>query len=200
MKSREEIIYLFQENKGLMQRRELLQAGVSAHVLTQLFSEGQLTKPKRGFYKWHDETICVCENEWVEIQKLLPKGVFCLYSAAQYHELSTFISGSYHLAFPKNSSATLPDYPPINAYFWEESVFSIGIEEYEIEGAKVRIYNAERTVCDMLRFKHKVTWETAKECLKTYLRKRNRNLSLLLQYAESFRIKELLNTYLEVLV
>lgn len=200
MKSKEEIIQIFKENKGIMSRQELLQSGVSDHLLAQLFTEGHLVKPKRGFYRWNEEEVFIYENEWVEVQKMLPKGIFCLYSAAQHHELSTFISSAYHLAFPKNSSASLPDYPPINTYFWEESIFSIGIEECEIEGSKVRIYNAERTVCDMLRFKHKVTWETAKECLKTYLRRKDRNISLLLKYAESFRIKELLNIYLEVLV
>ena len=94
----------------------------------------------------------------------------------------------------------MPDYPPINAYFWEESVFSIGIEEYEIEGAKVRIYNAERTVCDMLRFKHKVTHAIAKECLKTYLNKRKINIPLLLKYAELLRIKDIITTYLDILL
>lgn len=200
MKTKEEIINLFQENKGLMRRTELLQAGVSPHVLTQLFSEGHLVKPKRGFYRWNEEEVFIYENEWVEVQKMFPKGVFCLYSAAQYHDLSTFISSSYHLAFPKNVSVTLPDYPPIDTYFWEESIFAIGIEEYDIEGSKVRIYNAERTVCDMLRFRNKVTWETCKECLKTYLRRKNRNINVLLKYSEIFRVKEMMNIYLDVLI
>ncbi len=200
MKTKEEIIHLFQENKGLLSRNELLQAGVSSHLLTQLFTKGHLVKPKRGFYRWNEEEVFIYENEWVEVQKMLPKGVFCLYSAAQYHELSTFFSGSYHLAFPKNSSACPPNYPPIQVYFWEESVFSLGIETYNIEGSNVRIYNAERTICDMLRFKHKVTHEVMKECLKTYLNRQKINISLLLAYGETLRVKELLSTYLDILL
>lgn len=200
MKNKEALIHLFQENQGILRTSELLAAGVSENALRKLYIEGEVIKLKRGFYKWNNLEVLDIGNQWVDVQKMLPKGVFCLYSAAEYHELSTFIPAAFHIALPKNSSTSLFIYPPVQTYFWEESIFSIGIEEYEVEGEKVHIYNAERTVCDMLRFKHKVTWETAKECLKTYLNRKNRNIPLLLKYSESFRIKQLLSTYLDVLL
>lgn len=94
----------------------------------------------------------------------------------------------------------LPPYPLIKLYYWDTVPYQTGIQEVTLNGAPVRIYSPEKTVCDMIRFRQRVGMDSMKEVLKTYLNKPNRNLSLLLQIAKTLGIEGVMRSYLEILV
>lgn len=187
---------IFVENQGILRTSELKNLGVSENQLQNYYQQGLLERVKKGIYKWADSEICACDNEWIEAQKLVPQGVFCLSSAAYFHELSTFIPSAYQMASAKHRKPF--DEPMITIYHWEN--VELGIAYYDIEGYKVRVYAPEKTICDMIRFKHKVGWDISKETLKTYLNRKNRNIPLLMQYAEQLKIKEEVFKYLDILL
>ena len=67
-------------------------------------------------------------------------------------------------------------------------------------GGETRIYNQEKTVCDLLTYRRKYGLEDSLAVLKTYLRQEDRNLNKLIEYAEKLRVKTTLMNYLEVLL
>ena len=69
-----------------------------------------------------------------------------------------------------------------------------------IKGYKIRIYCMEKTICDCIRYRNKLGLDVTKEGLSEYLKRKNRNLEKLLEYAEICRVKPLLQTWLNVMV
>ncbi|MBK8969098.1 MAG: type IV toxin-antitoxin system AbiEi family antitoxin domain-containing protein [Lewinellaceae bacterium] len=196
MNTSAQIQEIFNRHHGIVDAGTLLEEGVNYYQLNQLVDSGAVLKLKRGLYKWSDADT----DEMVDVARIVQEGVFCLHSAALFHELSTFIPVEYHVAIPDKSKVVLPEYPPIKLYYWDPVPYEIGIEVVTITGAPVQLYSPEKTVCDMVRFRQRVGMDSMKEVLKTYLDKPDRNLSLLLQTAKTLGVEGLMRSYLEILV
>ena len=67
-------------------------------------------------------------------------------------------------------------------------------------GNEVRCYNAERTMCDLLRSRNRLDEETVISAIKNYVSSPCKNLNLLALYASEFRVDKELKKYLEVLL
>ena len=74
----------------------------------------------------------------------------------------------------------------------------MGITAQVISGFPVKIYDIEKSVCDAIRHRTKIGMETASEILKTYLKRKDRNLTMLTGYAKKMRIEKILKAYLEI--
>ncbi len=94
----------------------------------------------------------------------------------------------------------LPGYPPVEIHRWAEKYWKTGISEQQHYQHTIHIYDLERSVCDAVRFRNKVGMDITKEVLKTYLKRRDRNISKVLKYAKVLNIYGVLKNYLEVLV
>ena len=67
-------------------------------------------------------------------------------------------------------------------------------------GNDVRSYNAERTICDILRSRNKMDEETVISAVKNYAASSEKNLNLLAEYALVFGVSKILKSYMEVLL
>lgn len=72
-----------------------------------------------------------------------------------------------------------------------------GIIKKSISGYDVLITDMERTVCDAVKYRNKIGLDVCGEVIDNYLKKENRNISLLHEYAQKLRVKNILTTYLE---
>lgn len=70
--------------------------------------------------------------------------------------------------------------------------------EAEISGFHVRMTDMERSVCDAIKYRNKLGLEVCSEVVRNYLKKGNRNLSLLSDYAKRLRVFNTLKQYLEI--
>ncbi len=127
----------------------------------------------------------------------VPAGVVCLISALAFHNLTTQIPHKVYMALPTDVKKPRIDYPPIEVIWLSEKTYSSGMEEHTIEGVKVRIYNREKTVADCFRFRNKIGQDIALEALKDYLRRPDRNIEHLLNYARINRVHNVMMPYLK---
>ncbi len=63
-----------------------------------------------------------------------------------------------------------------------------------------QIYNVEKTVVDIIYYREQVGIEETREILENYLRRKDRNINLLMKYAELMKCEKVTRQYLEVLV
>ena len=143
-------------------------------------------KIKRGLYHWQRIPI----PEMIEVARIVPKGIYCLFSTLAHHELTTFVSSEYHLAVPRNYIVSLPKYPPLKLYYWMDKRYHLGVQQVTIEGQQVDMYDMEKSICDVIRYKEKVGLDIMKEVLNAYLATKDRNLEKLGKYAEILGMKE----------
>ena len=185
---------LFSKNRGYLTRKELPDKSTYNHLL-KLVGEGVVERVKQGVYHYESG---VFDNTMIDIGKIVPNGVLCLYSAWSYYELSLQIPQSFNIAIEKNRKISLPHYPPITLYYWKREFQELGVTRKTISGYNVNIYDLEKSVCDAIKYRTKTGTDVTSEILKNYLIRKDRNLSLLIEYARKMRIEKTIKTYLEI--
>ena len=90
------------------------------------------------------------------------------------------------------------DYPLIKPYYLEPKFIEIGIDTIEIEGVEIRIYDRDRTICDVLRYETKLEVEVFTNAIKNYIKDPKKNVRNLFEYAEIFNIRNKVKTYIGV--
>ena len=190
------VLYKLPKEKSIITTKELVEIGYSAYFIKKMQEEGYLSKVKRGVYS----IISNSESQYSEVKAIVPKGVLCLLSAAYLHNLTTFIPKNYQLAISNKSKIVIPDYPPIKIYFWSKKRYTLGITTQEIEGIEINIYDKEKTVCDIIKYRNKIGLDTVKEILKNYLKQSDRNLTQLNLYAKELGNDKIIATYISLLI
>lgn len=185
---------LFIENKGYLRRKQIPDE-TTYYQLLKLVNEGIVERIKHGVYFYEDASQ---DGTMIDIEKIVPGGVLCLYSAWAYYELTVQIPQSFNVAIEKNRKVSLPDYPPIALYYWKQEYYELGIISQVIDGYTVNIYNMEKSVCDAVKYRTKIGMEATSEILRTYLKRKDRNLTKLIEYAKKMRVEKILKTYLEI--
>ena len=163
--------------------------------LLKMVDEGVVARVKRGVYHYEDAGF---DSTMIDIEKIVPRGVLCLYSAWAYYELSVQIPQSFNIAIERKRKIQLPEYPPITLYYWTSEYQELGVVEQDIAGYRVKIYDLEKSVCDAVKYRTKTGMDLMSEILKNYLKRKDRNLSLLMGYSKKMRIEKILKTCLEI--
>ena len=107
------------------------------------------------------------------------------------------VPASTCIAIEAKRKVRLPEYPPIDLYFWKRENLEFGVIPKEISPYRVLITDIERTVCDAVKYRNKIGLDVCGEIIDSYLKTEKRNVSLLLEYAERLRVKQTLTKYLE---
>jgi predicted transcriptional regulator of viral defense system len=181
---------------GILKTSELNDLGFSSRQIKKLMEKGLITRIKHGFYELTD----YIPREEVIIARLFPESVIFLESALFYYEYTDRIPSSWQIAVNKNSSKLQynMDYPLIKPYYLEPKFIKIGIDIIKIEGVKIKIYDRERTICDVLRYEAKLEEEVFINAIKNYIKDPKKNVRNLFEYAEIFNIKNKVQTYIGV--
>ena len=196
MNKKDKILTLFKQKNGLLTLQDLAEQGINKYHLQKLVKTGEVERLKPGLFK----LINYQSNEYYEIKKIVPNGIICLFSAWAYYELTSYMPHEFHVAIERKSKVKLPGYPPIKLYYWDKKIFQSGIETIEHDAYSFQIYNIEKSVCDAVKFRNKIGKDTLNEILTEYLKRKNKNLDLLIKYSKILRVERILKNYLEVLL
>jgi predicted transcriptional regulator of viral defense system len=198
-KIREKIKEVFYANHGYSSTGDISTAGIDRRYLRDLINEDTIEKIKQGLYRWKDVKFDV-EEELIAVSKIIPHGVICLVSALAYYELTTYTPGEYTVAVKRNYNIKLPNYPPIKLYYFSDKYYVDGVEKIDINGNIIKIYNIEKTICDCLRYEDKISKDIIVESIKEYVKRRDKNISKLMNYATKEKVRDVIQKYIEVLV
>lgn len=190
---RKELIKRFKDNKGYLTSAQMRGSTLRYH-LKKLIDEGRVHKARHGFYVYMDY---LQQDEHLLVAKMIPAGVFNLYSAWLIHELSTTVPHRFHLALPRTTKISATGYPPLALHYLSKQVYELGIEEIIIDGHKVKCYDLERSVCDAVKFRSKAGEDAMLEVIRNYMCRNDKNLNRLQQYAKMLRIEKIMTPYLK---
>ena len=157
---------------------------------------GELIRVRHGVYAVPDALL----NTMIDIERIVPSGIVCLYNAWAYHQLSTVVPPYFCVAIEAKRKVAIPPTLPIELYYWKKESLTFGVMDGEISGCNVRITDMERSVCDAVRYRNKTGMEVCSEVIRNYLKKRDRNLSRLSEYAKQLRVANILRNYLEIAI
>ena len=89
----------------------------------------------------------------------------------------------------------------LNIYYVSKEKFNIGITEIESPYSNpIKIYNAERCICDLLRNPNAVDLELYNKIIKNYFKRKNKDLTTLEEYSQIFNVHKKFENIMEVLI
>ena len=175
----------------------LRSAGFCGKDTEELIQLGLLQRLRRGYYASPEKLNDM--DTYEILAALVPDAVISLFSAAQYHDLSSVIPQLIYVTFPVNKR--VPVLPPdihVKIHKAIPQIYEVGIQTVKKEGCPLKIYDRERTVCDFFRMRLQIGKDCAFEVLKNYMAGK-KYLQKLSEYAKLLQIKGVLYPYLEVL-
>ena len=192
-----EIVKIAQQNNGIVTTAMVVEAGFSRGNIKYLVDKGVLEKSARGVYTLPE----VWDDEIFNLQNRFKRGIYSHETALFLWDLTDRTPNRYSMTFPANYNLTKPKEESIECAQCKDAFYDMGIIEVATPGGnKVRTYNVERTLCDILRTHSHVDIQIVTEAFKRYARGTNKNIPLLVEYAKALKVEKRLRAYLEVLL
>ena len=157
------------EQRGIMRRMELGAASVHPEMLARLVEEGILTWVASGLYQLPGADI-TAPHDLAEVAKLVPKGVICLVSALQSHELTLQTPSRVWLAIDTKARRPKVESPPIRVVRMENPALTLGVETRTIDRVSAPVFDPAKTVVDCFRFRKHVGFDVVLEGLRNVIR------------------------------
>lgn len=192
--------------KGMVRLSEFIEVGITAATISRMKNKGQIVQLSRGLYQLPDAMFDV-NHSLAEAAKLVPKGVICLVSALAYHELTDTLPSRIWVALGPREWRPRVTHPPMQFVRFRDRMLVDGIDERQIEGVKVHIYNPAKTVVDLFRYRQtagpryqkSTGLNLALEGLRAALRQRKATPAEIARYAEQAKIWKVVAPYLEAM-
>ena len=197
MTIKEKIIQMAKENNGIITTSMLTKEKISRGNLKYLYDHGIPEKSTRGVYTIPE----AWEDEMFNLQNQFKKGIYSHETALFLLNLTDRTPNTYHMTFPATYNVTKPKQLNIKCTQCQKEFYTIGIITTTTpNGNSVFTYNAERTLCDILRIHNHIDIQIISDAFKQYVTKKDKNIPLLSEYAKLFKVEKKLRSYLEVLL
>jgi predicted transcriptional regulator of viral defense system len=187
------------ERHGIMRQSDLKSHGINSATLARLVEEGILHRPSRGLYELVGAEI-EAAHALAEVQKRIPKGVICLISALQFHEITLQLPRNVWVAIGQKDRGPTIDYPPVRVVRFSGKALALGVETHLIDSVPVHIFNPAKSIVDSFRFRNSVGLDVALEALRMGWRSRKAKPDDIARYAQELRIWSVVRPYLESVV
>lgn len=185
-KSNIEIIQkLMEQNNGYITTRDLEIFDISRNYLSIMKQKGMINKVAKGFYIDSKKI----EDVYYVLGASIPKIIFSHMTALYFYNLSIKApDNSFDITVTKKYNN--PKLKKHNVFYVEDKYYNLGVVEVETpQGNKVKAYDIERCICDIIRSKKRMDPEHVKYAIKEYLKRKDNNLIKLSKYADMFGIK-----------
>ena len=186
------------EKLGLARPRELEAHGVSRAQIARLVSNGLVLRQARGIYvvARHAPTEA---HTLAQVAKRVPDGVFCLLTALRFHGLTTQSPAEVWIALAEKARRPRLDYPRLRVARFSGHALTEGVKEHRVEGVRVRVYSAAKTVADCFKYRNKVGVDVAVEALRDFSRKHRGGANDLARFARICRVSRVMQPYLDAI-
>jgi len=185
------------QNNGIITTAQANEAGVSNERLRLLVHSGDLERVTTGIYVLPDEFT----DRMFIVQLRRPKIIYSHETALFLHELTDRDPINYMVTVPTGYNPTRLREDGFTVFTIKRELHEIGVTKLTtMFGNSVTVYDLERTICDCLRSRNNLDIAVVTDAIKRYAKRKDKNLSKLMQMAETFKVTKLLRSYMEVLL
>lgn len=164
----------------------------SHYALMHALSEHKIFKIKEGLYstvrKPKELEIFVKEHK---------DAIFTMESAFYYLGISDAIPDKYIVATDKDASKYKDE--NVKQYFMNNGLIKIGVTSIQYSDVDIPIFDKERMLIELIRYKNKLPFDYYKEIISYYRNHINDiDISLVLDYLNSFPKKDLITKIIQM--
>lgn len=181
------------KNNGYITTSEIMKLGITKPMIPEIVEKGIIRKVAYGIYIDNN----LIEDEYYLLQKRFSNIIFSYNTAC--HLLNLSDRAPYKLDVTTINGKKINE--DLNIHYVAKEKINIGVIEITSPyGNPIKIYNAERCICDMLKNQREFEIELYNKIIKNYFKSKTKNLIILEEYAKIFNVYEKLNNIMEVLI
>ena len=188
---------LAETNNGFFRTAQVEQIGVSRPMLRKYTDAGELKKIRKGIYAVTDDI----PDDFALLQEQCRVAIFSYGTALYLWGLSDRTPHLYDITVPRGQNVSIlkRDNPNLRCHYIQEEHYKIGITEaFSPYGSKIKLYDKERCICDLVRGKEQIDMQLYTNAIKDYFNSKP-NRRKLLKYGKLFGIEDKIRTYVDVL-
>lgn len=176
---------LMNKNNGYITTKEIDENKIGRDYLKKMVSMGEIEKVSRGIYI--DSNIL--EDSFYTFFLKHPKAVFSHFTALYFHDMTEVIPNIFDITCVNNFYSN--DFDNYNVFYVKSDLVDLGAIMIEDKhGFKVKCYDVERSICDIIRSKNRLDFEQVKKSVRAYVKRKDKDLNKLVNYAEKLGIKK----------
>lgn len=188
---------LIKQRNGTVFTSDLVHLNIPRIYLSKLVSMGKLERVSRGVYILSGEI----EDEMYYMQIKYPKLIYSHETALFIHGLSDRTPFEYSVTVPSSYKVVKSISENNKIYYIKNELHSLGVTTAKTSFKNnIRLYNVERTICDIVRSRNKIDIQILNEALKRYIKLKSADFTLLGEYAKKFHVDKIIKEYMEVLL
>ncbi len=184
---------IIDKNNGIIYANKLEDYKMNRHILNSLIEKKLLKRIAHGMYAKLDKDI----NEFWLMGEKYKNGIYSHNTALYFYGMTDRTPLQLDMTFPSNNRIKND---LLNVHYIKKELHNVGLTELKLEDDFViRVYNVERTICDIIRDRNKIDLQIFNTAINEYIKRKDKNLILLSEYATKFKIEKILAKYMEVL-
>lgn len=186
---------ILDENAGIITSAEAQVAGATRPAFADYTRRRGLERASKGVYVDPD----TLPDPMALLQKRFPKAVFSHESALYLHDMTDAEPSPISVTVDSAYNASALKSQGVRIHYAKPEWYRLGIEETESPGgAMVKVYDRERTICDLVRQRDSVDPAAFRQAIKGYASWRGKNLGRLSEYAKAMNLEARVREVMEV--
>lgn len=183
-------------NNGMVTTSDVTSLGLHRGILKELCDCGELVKVSRGIYSLPDSW----EDEYALLQNKYGKGIYSKGTALYLYGYSDRVPLSLEMTFPVNYNCQSLKHENIDVNRVINKNYDLGLSEAVTPfGNKVKAYDLERCLCDIVKGNHNDI-QLVQYAMKKYVLSKDKDINKLMEYAKKLRVVPKIRRYMEVLL
>lgn len=190
----EQIKGKMKKSGGIITSKEIKDANIPTMYLTRMVENGEIIRVDRGIYILPDGDY----DEYYFLQKRSKVAIFSYLSALYLHQFSDLIPEKMEITVYKGYNVHRLK-GNVKVHYVTRSLHHLGVTECETAfGNKVKTYDLERTICDLVKNRQEIEAELFAKTINKYVRDENKDLHKLYDYSKKMNIYEKVKEIIEI--
>lgn len=185
---------IMEMNNGYVTSKELSNLGIHRMYLNIMKEKGMIEKVGNGIYIDSSKI----EDSYFVLGLELSNIIYSHMTALYFHGLSIKApNDKYDITVPNNYfNYKIKNH---NVFYVDREIYELGLIQIDTPmGNKVKAYDMERCICDIIRSKNRMDSVFVKHSVREYIKRKDKDLIKLSKYADKMGIKKEVMDFMEV--
>ena len=183
MEYENKILKLFKN--GYLTTKDVTDNNIPRAYLTKLIKDDKIERVSRGVYIKKNEFV----DEFVILQSKSKNAIYSNTTALYLHGFSNRIPIKYDITINNGYNGSLQKEDNVNLFYTKRELLELGVIDYKLDsGNIIRVYDLDKTICDIIKNKKKIDAEIFNKAIREYFYSKKKNTLKLYEYAKKMNI------------
>ena len=183
MEYESKILKLFKN--GYLTTKDVTDNNIPRTYLTKLIKENEIERVSRGVYIKKNVLV----DEFVVLQSKSKYAIYSNTTALYLHGFSNRIPIKYDITIKSGYKGSLQKGKNVNLFYTKKELLELGVIDYKLDsGNVIKVYDLDKTICDIIRNKKKIDAEIFNKAIREYFYSKKKNTLKLYEYAKKMNI------------